>query len=412
LGVRNLQLGSSAEEGARALVHLSHLLPVAAGSAIGKSALAQVPRPSRSGAHRAAGIAAGLASPALPYSNLLLALRHSLSTLLSGCQRHLGLLQSSRRARAALVAPYDPPTAHTCATTTVAVPSRDCRRYIVLLEDSDRVRRRLGRIEAHESEVREAPRHRREPSILPCQDPLATIAPTRLWSERRTWLFIVHAASSRVRARGSSPTTFLLHTPICGAVSGNACALRGRRLLSTVSRTLRPARGARCIAIVGAGFCCRRFFLTNAPPPSCVSSPSRSPSPAIPEWLPAVTTIFRLSCTTRMARRNAAGAPPSCFETLSRSGHRTDNNRHAPLERMSLLRSVCRRHAPRRLRDSSPARRLLHPSAARTGQTSPRSVAGTAPTTVSSHLAPAPSRPRRCVAHVYGYVYGEQCDRR
>ncbi len=226
----------------------------------------------------------------------------------------LGLLQE-RKAERALHAlrQMTAPTARVVRDgKTVDVPSEEVvAGDLVLLDDGDRVVADVRLIEAHDFEVDEAPLTGESVPVV--KDPAAVLATDTPLADRRTMAFM-GTRVSRGRARGVIANTGV-HTEL-GAIAG---------MLARVAPEETPLEqdlerfGQRvvlgCIAVSALVFAAG-FFLSKAPPRELFLVAVALAVAAIPEGLPAVTTIVLALGTTRMARRHALVRRLPAVETL------------------------------------------------------------------------------------------------
>jgi Ca2+-transporting ATPase len=264
----------------------------------------------------AAGIAGalGLLAP-LPGATFLERFGDSLAILgIVVLNATLGLLQEQRAERALLALKrMTAPTARLVRSgKPVEVPSDDVvPGDLMLLEEGDRVAADVRLIEAHDLEVDEGPLTGE--SLPVSKDAHAAVVPETALAERRTMVFL-GTRVSRGRARGLVANT-AAHSEL-GAIAG---------MLQRVEPEETPLEqdlerfGQRvvlgCIAIsmlvFGAG-----FLLGRSSPRELFLVAVALAVAAIPEGLPAVTTIVLALGTTRMAKRHALVRRLPAVETL------------------------------------------------------------------------------------------------
>jgi P-type Ca2+ transporter type 2C len=264
----------------------------------------------------AAAIAAGLGLFAsLPNASFMERFGDSLAILaIVLVNAAMGLLQE-RKAERALHAlrQMTAPTAHVVrAGKMIDVPSEEVvAGDLVLLEDGDRIVADVRLVTAHDFEVDESPLTGE--SLPVSKDPKAAIAADTPLAERRTMAFM-GTRVSRGRARGIVANTGV-HTEL-GAIAGMLARVENEE--TPLERDLdrfgqRVVLG--CIAISALVFAAG-FFLSKAPPRELFLVAVALAVAAIPEGLPAVTTIVLALGTTRMARRNALVRRLPAVETL------------------------------------------------------------------------------------------------
>ncbi|HEX6839853.1 MAG TPA: cation-translocating P-type ATPase, partial [Polyangia bacterium] len=264
----------------------------------------------------AAAIAAGLGLFAsLPNASFMERFGDSLAILaIVLVNAALGLLQE-RKAERALHAlrQMTAPTARVVRDgRTVDVPSDEVvAGDLVLLEDGDRVVADLRLIDASDFEVDESPLTGESLPVV--KDPKASIAPDTPLADRRTMAFM-GTRVSRGRARGIVANTGV-YTEL-GAIAGMLARVEPEEtpLEQDLERFgKRVVLG--CIAVSALVFAAG-FFLSKAPPRELFLVAVALAVAAIPEGLPAVTTIVLALGTTRMARRNALVRRLPAVETL------------------------------------------------------------------------------------------------
>ncbi|MCU1279696.1 MAG: ATPase, partial [bacterium] len=182
---------------------------------------------------------------------------------------------------------------------------------VVLLEDGDRIVADVRLIQAHDFEVDESPLTGE--SIPVVKDPRAALLADTPLAERRTMAFM-GTRVSRGRARGIVANTGI-YTEL-GAIAGMLARVEPEEtpLEQDLERFgQRVVLG--CIAISALVFAAG-FFLSKAPPRELFLVAVALAVAAIPEGLPAVTTIVLALGTTRMARRNALVRRLPAVETL------------------------------------------------------------------------------------------------
>ncbi|HEX8951606.1 MAG TPA: cation-translocating P-type ATPase, partial [Polyangia bacterium] len=195
---------------------------------------------------------------------------------------------------------------------TVDVPSEEVvAGDLVLLEDGDRVVADLRLIDAHDLEVDESPLTGESLPVV--KEPKASLAPETPLADRRTMAFM-GTRVSRGRARGIVANTGV-YTEL-GAIAGMLARVEPEEtpLEQDLERFgQRVVLG--CIAISALVFAAG-FFLSRAPTRELFLVAVALAVAAIPEGLPAVTTIVLALGTTRMARRNALVRRLPAVETL------------------------------------------------------------------------------------------------
>ncbi len=182
---------------------------------------------------------------------------------------------------------------------------------LVLLEDGDRVVADVRLIEAHDFEVDEAPLTGESLPVV--KDPNAPLAADTPLADRRTMAFM-GTRVSRGRARGIVANTGT-YTEL-GAIAGMLARVEPEEtpLEQDLERFgQRVVLG--CIAVSALVFAAG-FFLSKSPPRELFLVAVALAVAAIPEGLPAVTTIVLALGTTRMARRNALVRRLPAVETL------------------------------------------------------------------------------------------------
>jgi Ca2+-transporting ATPase len=226
----------------------------------------------------------------------------------------LGLLQE-RKAERALHAlrQMTAPTARIVRDNKlIDVPSEEVvAGDLVLLEDGDRIVADIRLITAHDFEVDESPLTGESLPVV--KDPKAPLAADTPLAERRTMAFM-GTRVSRGRARGVVANTGV-YTEL-GAIAGMLARVEPEEtpLEQDLERFgQRVVLG--CIAISALVFAAG-FFLSKAPPRELFLVAVALAVAAIPEGLPAVTTIVLALGTTRMARRNALVRRLPAVETL------------------------------------------------------------------------------------------------
>ncbi|MCU1282343.1 MAG: Cation-transporting ATPase, family, partial [bacterium] len=264
----------------------------------------------------AAAIAAGLGFfAATPNASFMERFGDSLAILaIVVVNAALGLVQE-RKAERALHAlrQMTAPTARIVRDdTTLIVPSEEVvAGDVVLLDDGDRIVADVRLIEAHDFEVDESPLTGESVPVV--KDPRAAIAADTPLAERRTMAFM-GTRVSRGRARGIVANTGI-YTEL-GAIAGMLARVEPEE--TPLEKDLerfgqRVVLG--CIAISALVFAAG-FFLSKAPPRELFLVAVALAVAAIPEGLPAVTTIVLALGTTRMARRNALVRRLPAVETL------------------------------------------------------------------------------------------------
>ena len=226
----------------------------------------------------------------------------------------LGLVQERRAERAlhALRGMTSPTARVVRAGKTLDVPSEEVvAGDLVLLEDGDRIVADIRLIEAHDFEVDEAPLTGESLPVV--KDPRAALAADTPLADRRTMAFM-GTRVSRGRARGIVANTGI-YTEL-GAIAGMLARVEPEEtpLEQDLERFgQRVVLG--CIAISALVFAAG-FFLSKSPPRELFLVAVALAVAAIPEGLPAVTTIVLALGTTRMARRNALVRRLPAVETL------------------------------------------------------------------------------------------------
>jgi Ca2+-transporting ATPase len=182
---------------------------------------------------------------------------------------------------------------------------------IILLEDGDRIAADLRLIEAHDFEVDEGPLTGE--SMPVAKDANATLDRDTSLAERRTMAFM-GTRVSRGRARGIVANTGV-YTEL-GAIAGMLARVEPEEtpLEQDLERFgQRVVLG--CIAVSALVFAAG-YFLGRSSPRELFLVAVALAVAAIPEGLPAVTTIVLALGTTRMARRNALVRRLPAVETL------------------------------------------------------------------------------------------------
>ena len=226
----------------------------------------------------------------------------------------LGLLQERKAERAlhALRGMTAPTARLVRGGKTVDVPSEEVvAGDIVLLEDGDRIVADVRLIEAHDFELDEAPLTGESMPVV--KDPAATLAADTPLAERRTMVYM-GTRVSRGRGRGIVANTGV-HTEL-GAIAGMLARVEPEEtpLEQDLERFgQRVVLG--CIAVSALVFAAG-FFIGKSSPRELFLVAVALAVAAIPEGLPAVTTIVLALGTTRMARRNALVRRLPAVETL------------------------------------------------------------------------------------------------
>jgi P-type Ca2+ transporter type 2C len=264
----------------------------------------------------AAAIAAGLGMFApIPAASFLERFGDSLAILaIVLVNAALGLLQERRAERAlqALRHMTAPSARVVRGGKTLEVPSDELvAGDVVLLEDGDRVVADVRLVEAHDFEVDESALTGESMPVV--KDASAALDPDTALAERKTMAFM-GTRVSRGRARGVVANTGT-YTEL-GAIAG---------MLARVTPEETPLEqdlerfGQRivlgCIAVSAVVFAAG-FFLSHSPPRELFLVAVALAVAAIPEGLPAVTTIVLALGTTRMARRHALVRRLPAVETL------------------------------------------------------------------------------------------------
>src|SRR6185312_11132050 len=182
---------------------------------------------------------------------------------------------------------------------------------IVLLEDGDRIVADVRLIEAHDFELDEAPLTGESMPVV--KDPAATLAADTPLAERRTMVYM-GTRVSRGRGRGIVANTGV-YTEL-GAIAGMLARVEPEEtpLEQDLERFgQRVVLG--CIAVSALVFAAG-FFIGKSSPRELFLVAVALAVAAIPEGLPAVTTIVLALGTTRMARRNALVRRLPAVETL------------------------------------------------------------------------------------------------
>jgi Ca2+-transporting ATPase len=264
----------------------------------------------------AAAIAAGLGLFApLPEAGFLERFGDSIAILaIVLINATLGLMQE-RRAERALHAlrQMTAPTARAVrGDKIVEVRAEDVvAGDIILLEDGDRIAADIRLIEAHDFEVDEGPLTGE--SMPVAKDATAALDRDTALAERRTMAFM-GTRVSRGRARGIVANTGV-YTEL-GAIAGMLARVEPEEtpLEQDLERFgQRVVLG--CIAVSALVFAAG-YFLGRSTPRELFLVAVALAVAAIPEGLPAVTTIVLALGTTRMARRNALVRRLPAVETL------------------------------------------------------------------------------------------------
>jgi Ca2+-transporting ATPase len=226
----------------------------------------------------------------------------------------LGLLQE-RRAERALHAlrQMTAPTARVVrGGKTLEVPSEELvPGDLMLLEDGDRIAADVRLIETFDLEVEEAALTGESQPVA--KDALAPLDAETPLADRRSMAFM-GTRVSRGRARGVVANTGI-YTEL-GAIAGMLARVENEEtpLEQDLERFgKRVVLG--CVAISGLVFA-TGFFLSRSSPRELFLVAVALAVAAIPEGLPAVTTIVLAMGTTRMARRNALVRRLPAVETL------------------------------------------------------------------------------------------------
>jgi Ca2+-transporting ATPase len=307
---------SGAEAGERLVRIGRNRLPEEPPEPLWKKILAQVSDFTVLALIGAAAIAAGLGLFAsLPDASFMERFGDSLAILaIVLVNAAMGLLQERKAERAlhALRRMTAPIARVVRDGKSVDVPSEEVvAGDLVLLEDGDRIVADIRLIEAHDLEIDEAPLTGESLPVL--KDAAAVLAADTPLAERRTMAFM-GTRISRGRARGIVANTGV-YTEL-GAIAG---------MLARVTPEETPLEqdlerfGQRvvlgCIAISALVFAAG-FFLSRSSPRELFLVAVALAVAAIPEGLPAVTTIVLALGTTRMARRNALVRRLPAVETL------------------------------------------------------------------------------------------------
>jgi Ca2+-transporting ATPase len=264
----------------------------------------------------AAAIAAGLGFFAsLPDASFMERFGDSLAILaIVLINAALGLMQERKAARALhALRQMTAPTARIVRDDKIViVPSEEVvAGDIVLLDDGDRIVADVRLIEAHDLEVDESPLTGESLPVV--KDPRATLAADTPLAERRTMAFM-GTRVSRGRARGIVANTGI-YTEL-GAIAGMLARVEPEEtpLEKDLERFGQRVVLA-CIAISALVFAAG-YFLSKESPRELFLVAVALAVAAIPEGLPAVTTIVLALGTTRMARRNALVRRLPAVETL------------------------------------------------------------------------------------------------
>ncbi|MDB4965020.1 MAG: Lead, cadmium, zinc and mercury transporting ATPase [Myxococcales bacterium] len=182
---------------------------------------------------------------------------------------------------------------------------------VVLLEDGDRVVADLRIFEAHDLEMDESPLTGESMPVV--KDPRAPLDRDTPLADRRTMAFM-GTRVARGRARGVVANTGI-YTEL-GAIAGMLARVEPEE--TPLEKDLerfgqRVVLG--CIAVSALVFAAG-FFLSHSPTRELFLVAVALAVAAIPEGLPAVTTIVLALGTTRMARRNALVRRLPAVETL------------------------------------------------------------------------------------------------
>ncbi|MGZ3443611.1 MAG: HAD-IC family P-type ATPase, partial [Polyangia bacterium] len=264
----------------------------------------------------AAAIAAGLGLFAsLPNASFMERFGDSLAILaIVLVNAALGLVQERKAERALLaLRQMTAPTARIVRDSKIViVPSEEVvAGDLVMLDDGDRVVADVRLIEAHDLEVDESPLTGE--SLPVPKDPRATLAADTPLADRRTMAFM-GTRISRGRARGIVANTGV-YTEL-GAIAGMLARVEPEEtpLEQDLERFGQRVVLA-CIAISALVFAAG-YFLSKESPRELFLVAVALAVAAIPEGLPAVTTIVLALGTTRMARRNALVRRLPAVETL------------------------------------------------------------------------------------------------
>jgi Ca2+-transporting ATPase len=313
----DLRDGLSADEAGERLVRIGrNRLPEEPPQPVWRKVLAQVSDFTVLALIGAAAIAAGLGLFApLPSASFMERFGDSFAILaIVLVNAAMGLLQERKAERAlhALRQMTAPNARLVRGGETVIVPSEEVvAGDVVLLEDGDRIVADVRLVEAHDFEVDESPLTG-ESMPVP-KDPLAPLEADTPLGDRRTMAFM-GTRVSRGRARGIVANTGV-YTEL-GAIAGMLARVEPEEtpLEQDLERFgQRVVLG--CIAVSALVFAAG-FFLGRSSPRELFLVAVALAVAAIPEGLPAVTTIVLALGTTRMARRNALVRRLPAVETL------------------------------------------------------------------------------------------------